>query len=115
MADPVDIEGLDEFILRLCRIEDKLNTLHNAVDLIFAAMAHSAKEGTLDLQDLQAIGEAMVKQWGWPGLNPLFAAFNLRRLGPTASESSDHQLVGFLATSRAGNNPAKVIKKLLKQ
>jgi hypothetical protein len=52
MTDTKDLEGIDEVITRLCRIEQGINELRLTIHQIFAALAQADPTATINREDL---------------------------------------------------------------
>jgi len=111
MTDPKDLEGIDEVIARLCRIEQGINELRLATHQIFVALARADPTATIHREDLEVIGEALIQKFGWPALQSLFQEAGLQTTGEAAIETQRH-IAAYLALGKT-KSPIELLKKLV--
>jgi len=111
MTDTKDLEGIDEIITRLCRIEQGIDELRRATHQIFVALAKADPSATINREDLEAIGEALIQKFGWPALQTLYHEAGLQATTGTPTQIQ-RQIAAYLALEKT-KNPIDLLKKLI--
>ena len=112
MTDTKDLEGIDEIITRLCRIEQGIDELRLATHQIFVALAHTDPTATINREDLETIGEALLKKFGYSAIQSLYKEAGLQTTTTTPTKTQT-QIAAFLALQKTKGNAATLLKGLM--
>ena len=112
MTDTKDLVGIDEIITRLCRIEQGVDELRLATHQIFVALAQADPNATINREDLETIGEALLKKFGYPAIQSLYKEAGLKTTtaAPTKTQT---QIAAYLALQKTQGNPTAFLKGLI--